>query len=365
MQTTIGVNSPQAVKRWATGLAANVAKNSYFDQRFVGQGNNNIIERKVDLESDDGDEIRFDLSMPLRGGMTFGDAIVEGQEEELKFFQDSVKIDQARKGVSAGGRMSRKRTLQDLRQVARDREGEFIAEWLDEGYFVYLSGDSTLSAVNQDAKFTSAFAGNSITAPDADHIMYGGAATSKATVSATDKMSVALLERVSVKPKMMNAVNPDVVKMTPITVEGERRFVVLMTPFQSYDLRTETGDLSWSKIQQALATSIGRTSEICRGGLGMINNMVLHEHENVRRFGDYGAGANVPAARALLLGKQAGVVAYGSAGTKNRFTWVEKLTDADNLVNIYCGLIVGMKKTTFNGKDFGVTAIDTACKNPN
>lgn len=364
MQTVIGVNDPKAVRRWALSLATDTDKQSYWT-RFVGKGQNNIIERKVELEDEAGDTIQFDLSMRLRGGMTLGDNRVEGTAEALTFYTDEVKIDQARKGASAAGRMSRKRSLHNLRQIARNLTSEYMAQWLDEGFFVYLSGDTAFAAVNQDAVFNQAFAGNPIQAPDADHILYGGAATSKASLTATDKMSVALLERVAVKPTMMNAVNPNVVRMSPVTVESAKRFVVLMSPFQGYSLRTEVGDLSWSKISQALATAEGRNSPICKGGLGMINNLVLHEHESVRRFSDYGAGGNVGAARALLLGRQAGVVAYGSGGGGSRMTWVEKLTDADNQVEIYCGLIGGMKKTRFNSLDFGVCAIDTAAADPN
>ncbi|WP_126975578.1 N4-gp56 family major capsid protein [Frigidibacter oleivorans] len=364
MQTVIGVNDPKAVRRWATSLATDTEKQSYWS-RFVGTGENNIIERKVDLEDEAGDTVQFDLSMRLRGGMTLGDDRVEGSAEALTFYTDEVKIDQARKGASAAGRMSRKRLLHDLRRIARDRTSEYVAQWIDEGYFVYLSGDANFSAINQDAVFNKPFAGNPIHAPDADHLLYAGAATSKATLTAADKMNVAFLERVAVKPTMMNATNPDVIRMSPVTVEGSKHFIVLMTKFQAYDMRVETGDLSWSKIQQSLATSEGRKSPICKGGLGMISNLVLHEHESVRRFGDYGVGGNLPAARGLLLGRQAGVVAYGSAGNGARMTWVEKLVDADNQVEIYCGVIMGMKKTRFNGRDFGCCALDTYCRDPN
>lgn len=365
MLTNIGVNSPQAVKRWAIALATDTEKQMYFS-RFIGLTENSIIQQKTELEEDAGDEIAFDLNMRLRGEMTFGDNVVEGSEEALTFYQDKVRIDQARKGASGGGKMTRQRTLHNLRQLAKDRTAEYMAEWIDEGFFVYLSGDASFSAINQDTKFTSAFAGNPVEAPDADHILYGGAATSKATLTATDKMSWSLLERVAVKPHMMNATNPDVIRMSPVSVEGEKRFIVLMSPFQSHSLRTETGDLSWTKIQQALATSEGRKSPLCKGGLGLVNGLILHEHSNVRRFNDYGAGSNVSAARALLLGRQAGVVAYGQGGKKGtRYSWVEKMFDADNQVAIYAGTICGFKKTRFNGKDFSVTAIDTACTDPN
>lgn len=363
-QTVVGVNDPKAVRRWATSLATDTEKASYWS-KFIGTGENNIVERKVELEDEAGDTVQFDLSMRLRGGMTLGDNRVEGSAEALTFYTDEVKIDQARKGASAAGRMSRKRTLHNLRRIARDRTSEYMAQWIDEGFFVYLSGDNDLSAINQDNVFTQAFAGNAIQAPDSEHILYGGSATSKGTITTADKMSVAFLERVAVKPKMMNATNPNVVRMSPVTVEGGKRFIVLMSPFQSHDLRTETGDLSWAKISQALATSEGRNSPICRGGMGMINNLVLHEHESVRRWNNYGTGNNLPGARALLLARQAGVVAYGSGGNGSRMSWVEKLTDADNQVEIYCGVIMGMKKTRFNGLDFGVCALDTYCKDPN
>lgn len=366
MQTIVGVNDTKAVRHWSAVLAVDTKKDVYFS-RFTGEGENNIIEEKVELTEDAGDTIQFDLSMRIRGGMTYGDNIVEGKEQALTFYQDEVKIDQARLGVSGGGRMTRKRTLHDLRKVMKDRAADYMSEWLDELHFLYLSGDAAFGANNADKKISTPLAGNPVQAPDGSHITYGGtgAVASKAALTAADKMSVALIERASVMPTMMSAENPDVVNMSPVKVDGAKRFVMLMNPWQAHDLRTETGDLSWSKIQQAMATSEGRNSPICKGGLGMINDVVLHKHENVLRFGDYGAGANVPAARALLLGRQAGVIAYGAAGSKARFSWVEKMFDADNQVAIYPGVIVGMKKTRFNGSDFGVIAVDTAARNPN
>ena len=42
------------------------------------------------------------------------------------------------------------------------------------------------------------------------------------------------------------------------------------------------------------------------------------------RFNDYGAGANYEAARALFMGAQALVEAYGSPGTSLRFDGTRK-----------------------------------------
>lgn len=363
-QTTVGVGSPQAIKRWATALADDTEKQIYFSRNgFIGKGANYIIDKKVDLESDEGDRIQFDLSPNLQGEMVEGDDTVEGTEEQLRFHEDEVRIDQARKGTDAGGRMSRKRTLHDLRSLAKSKTARFMAEWFDELMMVYLSG--TVDGANEDAKVKKSFAGNPIQAPDSAHMIYAGTATSKATLTETMTMSRDLIERLSAKPRMMAAVNPDVVKLEPIMIEGKKTYALVMNAWQTYSLRTEKGELSWGDIQKACTTHEGKANPLIKGGQGMLAGVVLHEHENVRRFRDYGAGSNVLASRALFLGAQAGALAYGQANGDSRFTWVEELKDAKNRVSIYAGVIAGFKKTRFNGYDYGVIAVDTAAKDPN
>lgn len=363
-QTSIPVGDPRAIKAWSTALALDSSKLLYWS-KFIGDGDNSIIERKTELEKNAGDTVQYDLNMRLRGAIVTGDDRAEGKEEALTFLSDELKIDQARKPVSGGGRMTAQRTLHNLRKLAKDRGAEYMAEWQDDLITVYLSGDSTLSAINQDSKITGPFAGNPITAPDTAHLTYAKAATSKASLVVGDTMNVQTIERVSVKPEMMNATDPNVVRMSPAQVDGAKRFAIVMSPFQAYDLRVETGDLSWSKIAQAAATSEGRNSPIFKGSLGMINNVVLHEHTNIRRFSDYGAGANVAAARALLLGRQAGMIAYGQNRGRSRMIWEEEMQDYGNLYGCVVGAIMGFKKTTFEGRDFGVIAIDTAARDPN
>lgn len=363
-QTNIGVGSQLAVRRWGTSLAKDTEKQSYFS-RFIGTGENNMIERKVELESDAGDTVQFDLSMRLKGGVVTGDARVEGNTSNLTFLTDEIKIDQARKGVDTGGRMSRKRTLHNLRTISRDRVSEYMAQWTDEMCFAYLSGDVGLTAINEDRNFgVLNFAGNPLQAPDEYHHVFPNGVSSKAGLTAADKMNVAVVEKVSTMPRMMNAKNADLVNMSPVTVQGGKYFVMLMNPWQAHDMRNETGDLSWSKIAQAAAAAEGRSSPIFRGGLGMVNKTVLHEHESVLRWNDAGAGGNIPMARALFLGRQAGVIAYGTAGNNARMSWYEQSADAGNRVEIYCGAILGMKKSRFGGYDFGVVAVDTAARDP-
>ena len=337
-------------------------KKSYFEARFIGTSDNSVIQRKTELESDAGNTILFDLSVHLRGKPTYGDARVEGKEENLRFYTDQVKIDQVRHSVSAGGRMSRKRTVHNIRRIARDRLGDYFYKFTDELLFMYLSGARGINAdFIEDTSFIG-FAGNAFDAPDVDHILYGGAATSKASLAATDIMSPLVIERAMEKAAMMQAENPEVANMVPVNIDGGEHYVCVMSEYQATDMRTAAGG-TWIDFQKAAAAAEGRNNPIFKGGLGMINNAVLHSHESTIRFSDYGAGANLPAARALFMGRQAGVVAYGTAGGL-RFTWKEEMDDYDNEPTVVAGTIIGIKKTRFNDKDFGVMALDTYARNP-
>lgn len=363
-QTVFGKNDPKTQKKWGVGLAVDQAKKSYFEKKFVGEGANNVIQRRTELETSPGDRISYDLSVQLRGQATEGDARLEGKEEQLRFYTDEVQIDQARHAVSAGGQMTRKRTSINLRQTAKDRLSDYWAMFHDELTFIYLSG---ARGINQDFNFPldwTGRAGNPLQAPDADHILYAGAATSKATLTANDKMSRNLIERACTQATMMQAQDKENANMVPVSVEGEDRYVVVMSPYQAHDLRVDTGTNGWMDIQKAAAASEGSNNRIFKGGLGMINNAILHSHRNAIRFNDYGAGNDVEAGRALFMGRQAGCVAYGTKSGM-RWSWKEKMKDFDNEPTVAAGFIGGFKKTRFNNKDFGVLSLDTAAKNPN
>lgn len=362
-QTVIRFGDPKAQKKWSGQLFVETTKKSYWD-KFEGKDDNSIIQRKTELESDAGDRISFDLSVQLRGKPTSGDNRLKGNEEALKFFTDEIIIDQLRKSVSAGGKMTRKRTSHDLRKIAKDRLSDYWAQYIDELKFIYLSGARGINEdYIEDADYTG-HAGNPLRQPDSQHIIFGGAATSKATLTAADKMSRQLIEKATTKARMMRARDRNQANLLPVMVGGEKHYVVLMSPYQEYDLRDEAGEKGWLEVQKAAAAAEGKSNPIFRGGLGMINNAVLHSHESVVRFNDYGAGQNVQAARALFLARQAGVIAYGTAGGL-RFTWKEEVDDFGNEPTVAAGTILGVSKTRFNQRDFGLLTIDTASKDPN
>lgn len=361
--TTIAFGDPKAQKVWSAALFVDIVKKSYFEKKFIGKTDDSIVQRLTDLEQNAGDTISFDLAMQLRNKPTRGDARLEGKEEALKFYTDKVSIDQVRHSVTSGGRMSQKRTVHNLREQAKARLSDYFAKYFDELIFIYLSG---ARGINLDYTEDLAFAGhgeNPIQAPDTLHQMYGGAATSKVTLTAAHKMTRDVIERAQTKATTMRTMDPTTANMMPVQIEGEGRYILLMNSFQEYDLRN--GDPSgWIEMNKQLVTAEGKNTPIFRGGLGMMGNVILHSHAGGIRFDDYGASSNIRAGRALFMGRQAGVLAYGSS-TGARFDWQEHKKDYENEHTVACGGILGVKKSRFNDRDYGVLSIDTAAADPN
>jgi N4-gp56 family major capsid protein len=117
MATFIGVNDPQTVKKWATSMAVQIGKESWFTSKMAGEGmeSRKPIQQIDDLESSAGDEVTYDLLMPMSMEPRIGDETLDGHEQDMKYYTAELRIDQVRGGVNAGGRMSAKRTLRNLR----------------------------------------------------------------------------------------------------------------------------------------------------------------------------------------------------------------------------------------------------------
>lgn len=365
-QTIIGLNNPLAVKIYSGNLAVDIGRKGYWTNKFMGSGEvpTKPIWRLTDLEADSGEQISYDLSMQLKAAPTQGDNVIEGKEESLTFYSDVVYIDQLRHGVDCGGRMTRKRTLHDLRKIGKARQTDYWARLFDETFFMYLSGSRGTNAEFIEPLGFAGYANNSFTSPDSQHLVYGGSATAKANLAATDKFSLAAIDRCVAYAEMMGGGTQGLPQIQPAVIDGEKRYLMVIDPYQAFDLRNGTDTNGWAEIQKALATAIGSKSAFITGATGIHNDVVIHKHQNVIRFTDYGAGGNVAAARGLFCGVQAGTIAFGSPGKDLRFSWREEEKDAGNKIAIYTNVIMGMKKVTFNGLDFGVMAVDTASKRP-
>jgi len=402
-KTVIGLGDAKAVKRYSAFLAVDVGRQSYFNKKFMGVGieAQTPIQTLPSLENDAGDQVSYDLVMQLKMQPVEGDNTLAGKEEDLKFYTDTLYIDQLRGGVNTGGRMTRKRTIHDLRKIARSRQGEWWARIFDELIFIYLSGSR---GINSDYTFPLGYAGfannslvDPITAGDTDHYLFaprsdnGTLPTSRTDsnwvaqgTTGNNIATLSLIDRAVSRASTMGGGVTGVPAIEPIMLDGEEKYVGLFHPWQEWQLRTNTGTGQWLDIQKAAAAAEGRNNPIYKGALGEYNGVVLHKHRGVvRPFNaagvatGYGASSNIGVARALFLGRQAAVVAFGSPGNGLRFDWNEDYEDRGNQVIISTNTICGVKKTSFSTqgttlagvastitRDFGVIAMDTVASDP-
>jgi N4-gp56 family major capsid protein len=356
--TEFALNDALAVQRWSTDLAREAEVKQYF-RKFMG-GDMAVIKVMKDLNKKAGEKITYGLRMKLDGDGIEGDNVIEGTSAEaaLDFYSDYLFVDQRRKGTKSKGRMTEQRVPYKMRKEGRDALAIWFAEDYDQQLMMYLAGARGVNAdFHTDSSYTGR-ANNSFTSPDSDHIIYGGNATSSATIDENDKMHLKIVERLVAKLETSDPM------IQPIKIDGENKHILLMHTFQAYDLRTSISEGDWLDIQKA-AGARGGKNLVYQNALGEYADMILHKHRYVIRFDTYGSTGALTAGRALCLGSQAGVIAWGGDGAPGRYTWNEETDDRGNALAITAGTIYGCKECTFNSKRFGMVAVDTYLDDPN
>jgi len=377
-RTIVGVNDAQAVKRWSGLLSVAANKKSYFAAKMMGNGKQakKPIQRLDDLEKDAGDRITVDLLMPMRMEPKIGAELLDGAEEPLRYYTDNVFIDQVRGGVDLGDRMTRKRTLRDLRQDALQAGKDWWARLFDELFFIYLSGGRGIGTGYIWSAANPFFSVNPLQAPDARHLLYAGTATTAATITTGMPMTLRLIDRAVARAETMGGDATDEIPMVRCEIEGadgeDGNYVCLMHTWQ-FDAMKNSGTTAgeWLDIQKAAAAAQGQKNPLFTGAKGVYNDVILHVHRNVVQYNNYGASSNLPAARALFMGSQAALVTFGSTGSGLRFDWTEEVKDHGDKLKIGSNSIFGVKKARYTSqadpttsRDFGVISLDTYAVDP-
>ena len=339
------LNNPQAVKLWAAKAAKEAIKKTYLN-KFTGKDEDSLIQIFGDTNKSSGDRIRVPLEMALTGAGVSGDNTLEGNEEAITYYYDDLVINQKRHAVSVAGRMTEQRSLLPLRENARRRLQNWIAELLDYSLMNHLAGNT-----NADGSTLLKSNGNvAVTAPSSGNIIYHGAgAASDASLSTTATFTIDLLDKGKEKAETSTPM------IRPLMIDGEEKYVCFMHNYQVYDMRvssaTTTGQ--WFDINKAaLMGGEGSKNPIYTGALGEYNGIILH-----RSFRMPSMATNTR--RAVLCGAQAGILAFGQESGLNKLTWVEEEKDYKNKFSVGAGLIYGLKKAVYNSADFATVVLAT------
>ena len=307
---------------WAKKLWADAQDEQFFVKHgFIGESDNSIIVKKLDLKKDKGDTIHIGLSYKLSGSGVAADGTLEGYEEEINSYAMSVSLNQIRNAVRLNGQLAEQKACYDMRSDAKEKLKIWLAEYLDELMFETLA-----------------------TSPSANRVVYCSASHSTVgTMDANDKLTTSYI---SLAKRVAKLASP---RVRPIRVNGKEHYVMVVHPYCMRDLRS---DEDWLDAQQ-FANVRGNDNPIFSGAEGMWDGVIIYEHENVFRDTDGSGSAAI--ARNLLLGAGAGVWAIG----KEPF-WREKEFDYANQVGFATGLIHGFAKSVFNGLDYGLITVNAS-----
>jgi len=306
---------------WHKSVWMEAKKQSYFE-KFTGSDENSIIQRVTELEKSKGDTVIFGLLMDLKGNGVDGDNILEGNEEEMVFYDMKVTIDQKRNAVRLAGLLAEQKSPYPMRNKAKTLLGRWMAQYIDKIIFKQLSDT-----------------------PSPSRVLYAGSATKDNEITDTDVLTTDLIE--IVKRKAANA-QP---KIRPVMVKGKPHYVIVCRDYQLRDLRK---DERWLNAQLH-ANIRGEDNPIFSGAEGIWDGVIIHAHENVPITATGASGAKV--AHSLFLGAQAAVHAVAK-----KTYWREKAFDYDNQQGFATGIIHGIAKSKYNGKDFGVIQVVTGAK---
>ncbi|MET3483120.1 N4-gp56 family major capsid protein [Methylobacterium sp. 1973] len=357
--TNFGIGDPMAQKLWSKKLAVEANKSIDIDP-LVGTSDGSIIQEKTETKKGNGDQVTFGLRMQLKGDGFTSDDVAEGNGEQLGTNSDKVTIDELGHvvGVKSDNTIDAQRVPFNLREQARSG----IADWFQTRrakiFFAHVCGYTPVNAL--PGKNARKYNGNNlVTAPSAGRILRPNGRAADSALVAGDIFTLSLIDQAVELAKTGGAAGK--VMIRPVVVDGQKVYVMYLHSTQVTSLRTNTAAGQWLDIQKAaMAGMQSSKSPIFSGALGMYNGVVLREAQDVTQgVSDNGNAAVANTRRAVLLGAQAATVAYGKAGGDERYRWNEELYDHKRNLEVSAWAIWGLKKTTFNGDDFGVITVPT------
>lgn len=347
------------------------------------------VVRITDLNKARGDEVSFSIMHKLSKLPTMGDERIEGRGEDLSRADFTLRIDQGRHLVDAGGRMSQQRTKFNLITSARTLLGTYFNDLQDQCAVIHLAGargdfmaDDVIVPLDSHRNFKDIMI-NDVMPPTHNRHFFGGDATSLEALDSSDVFTLGLVDNMALYiDEMAHPLQP--VRLKGDELYGEDPYYVLyVTPRQWNDWYTSTSGKDWNQMMvRAVNRSKGFSHPLFKGECAMWRNILVRKYAGIPiRFytgskvwvsnNDLAATTKQVEVRtnidrAMLLGAQALANAYGQRNG-GHFNLVQKKTDMDNRTEIAIDWINGLKKIRFadkNGKinDHGVIAVDTAVR---
>lgn len=360
--TNFAALTPQQKLVWSRDVWS-AARDQMFVKRFLGTGQNAMIQRITELtKTEKGEQVIMHLVADLVEDGVIGDNEREGNEEAMQSYAQILGIDLITHSVKNKGKLAEQKTVIQFREQGRDKLAFWLANRVDQLVFLTLSGISYAFLNNGAPRLGSPFPNLSfaadVSAPSAKRsLMWDGTSLQ---VSNTGSITTAFVPKYTMIVDLIAYAKENYVK--PLMEGGKEYYVILLAPGSLAALKK---DPDYQRAVVAVATKAGTDSPWFTGATVTVDGAVLHEHRLVYNTkgaasgSKWGSGGTVNGTRTLLCGAQAlGMADLGPA------TWVEKEFDYDSRQGINIDKMFGLLKPKFYSiynksvEDFGVVSVD-------
>ena len=235
-------------KFWATEIRDDGTKKAFFGSRFEGGiGSNKPIIVNTDFTKGPGDTLYFQMSSELFGPGVTGENTMEGSEEKLTLNQISLTVDWIKNAISFTAAVS-KRINFDIQKAGREKLSNWLARHID------------------DAMFTALISGASST-------IYGGAATTEATLGTTSRFGLAELSKIKTALERTSIA----IKTEGAAGEEEEYYGCVISEIDAYWLKQ---DPDWREMQLNAGPRDYAKNKLFSGALGLTaDGMIVYVHK--------------------------------------------------------------------------------------
>jgi N4-gp56 family major capsid protein len=386
--TAFASGDPRTQTKWSKAVFEYALPDLYFMRMgMMAKGPEGIIVMNSDLEKGPGDQLITEMQVPLSGVGIGNDGKLKDNPESIVMLNQATIIGERGHSVESAGKISEKRTAFNVRTAARSALGTWYREAMEDDIVRALAGmdnvglpSNNIATVNAKTPSTNRhlLIGQSISGTQPGTLGTGQAtvAALSALTAADTQFGVKVIKRAK---RMAKLATP---KIQPVRINGKDYYVMLIHPYQAESLKN---DFEWIDAQKR-ANLRGSDNPLFTGALGEIDGVLIHEYD--RTPYRTGAGGTDPAegftlnaartattdavangrtvARALFLGRQASVIAWGQ-----RPRWYEDYADVNGrlpLVGVDC--MYATTKARFrqydsgagsntDQEDLGIIAVDT------
>jgi N4-gp56 family major capsid protein len=334
------------------------ARNLSFVNKFLGKGPNSLIQHITELKkTEKGARAVITLLADLEGDGIAGDRTLEGNEEQMKSYDQVIRIDQMRNANRHEGRMADQKSVVNFRENSRDKLAYWLADRIDQLAFLTLAGKAYtfhpngVTRVGSDLKNLEFSA--DVTAPSAKRVARWNG-TTKLLEIGTGQSSVATADTpmwdMFVQLKAYAKEN----YVRGVMDGGEETYHAFLSPNAMAKLKMD----AIYRDNLRYAQQRGGDNALFTGTAVKLDGIYLHEFRHVpnTRLAPNGSkygGGSIDGCQVLFCGAQA----LGMADIGNP-EWVEKEFDYDNQPGISVAKILGFKKPVFTTQYSGGTQED-------